>query len=125
MEKRKDNRMKKSLIFLALIGALLISACGPAATPTAALPTTAPEATEATEATDAPAPTEEPQGEPVTISYALWEQTQVPAHEQIIAAFEEQHPNINVEIQLVPWSEYWNKLQTALAGGEAYDVFWM
>jgi len=119
------NTMKKSLIFLTLIAALLIAACGPAATPTSEPPTSAPEVTQATEPTEAPAPTEASQGEPVTISYALWEQTQVPAHEQIIAAFEAKHPNINVEIQLVPWSEYWNKLQTALAGGEAYDVFWM
>ena len=26
---------------------------------------------------------------------------------------------------MVPWGNYWDKLQTAVAGGEAYDVFWM
>jgi multiple sugar transport system substrate-binding protein len=61
----------------------------------------------------------------VTITYAIWEQMQVDAHKQIIAAFEAKHPNIKVDLQLVPWSEYWNKLQTAQAGGEAFDVFWM
>lgn len=60
-----------------------------------------------------------------TISYAIWDNNQLPAHEQIVAAFEAEHPDINVEIQVVPWGEYWTKLQTAVAGGEAYDVFWM
>jgi multiple sugar transport system substrate-binding protein len=61
----------------------------------------------------------------VTITYAIWDNNQLPAHEQIIAAFEAEHPNINVEPQVVPWANYWDKLQTAVAGGEAYDVFWM
>src|SRR5688572_10992281 len=61
----------------------------------------------------------------VTITYAIWDNNQLPAHEQIIAAFEAEHPNINVEPQVVPWGNYWDKLQTAVAGGEAYDVFWM
>ena len=60
-----------------------------------------------------------------TISYAIWDNNQLPAHEQIVAAFEEEHPDINVDIQVVPWGNYWDKLQTAVAGGEAYDVFWM
>ena len=60
-----------------------------------------------------------------TISYAIWDNNQLPAHEQIVAAFEEEHPDVNVDIQVVPWGNYWDKLQTAVAGGEAYDVFWM
>lgn len=63
--------------------------------------------------------------DPVTISYAIWDNNQLPAHEEIIAAFEAENPNINVEIQVVPWGNYWERLQTALAGGDAYDVFWM
>lgn len=61
----------------------------------------------------------------VTITYALWDNNQLPAHQQIIDAFEAEHPNINVEPQVVPWGNYWEKLQTAVAGGDAYDVFWM
>ena len=61
----------------------------------------------------------------VTITYAIWDNNQLPAHEQIIAAFEADHPNIHVDAQVVPWGNYWDKLQTAVAGGEAYDVFWM
>ena len=63
--------------------------------------------------------------EQVTITYAIWDNNQLPAHEQIIAAFEAENPDIKVEPQVVPWGNYWDKLQTAVAGGEAYDVFWM
>ncbi|MBX3066573.1 MAG: sugar ABC transporter substrate-binding protein [Anaerolineae bacterium] len=61
----------------------------------------------------------------VTITYALWDNNQLPAHQQIVAAFEKENPNIKVDIQVVPWGNYWDKLQTAVAGGEAYDTFWM
>lgn len=121
--------MLKKSTFLMLILALALSACDGAST-------TATQATPAQADTAAPAPTtagatEAPATEPpapaeqVTITYAFWQSDQVAAHEQIIAAFEAQNPNVNVEIQLVPWAEYWNKLLTAQAGGEAYDVFWM
>lgn len=63
--------------------------------------------------------------EDVTLSYAIWDNNQLPAHEQIIEAFEAENPGVNVEIQVVPWGNYWERLQTALAGGDAYDVFWM
>ena len=60
-----------------------------------------------------------------TITYAIWDNNQLPAHEQIVAAFQEENPDVSVDIQVVPWGNYWDKLQTAVAGGEAYDVFWM
>ena len=63
--------------------------------------------------------------ENVTLSYALWDQAQVPAMQQIIDEFEKAYPDINVKIQLTPWSDYWTKLQTAATGGSAPDVFWM
>ena len=47
------------------------------------------------------------------------------AVEQQIAAFKELHPNITIEPQVVPWYDYWTKLQTGVAGGSTYDVFWM
>ena len=64
-------------------------------------------------------------GEEVTITYGIWDSAQQAGIEQQIAAFKEVQPNITVEIQLTPWSDYWTKLQTAVAGGEAFDVFWL
>nr|WP_260986857.1 extracellular solute-binding protein [Paenibacillus terrae] len=61
----------------------------------------------------------------VTLTYGLWDQVQQPAMEKIIAKFEEQHPDIHVEIKLTPWNEYWTKLETAATGGNLPDVFWI
>jgi multiple sugar transport system substrate-binding protein len=60
-----------------------------------------------------------------TLTYAIWDNNQLPAHEQIVEAFQTEHPDIQVTIEVVPWANYWEKLQTAAAGGELYDVFWM
>jgi multiple sugar transport system substrate-binding protein len=64
-------------------------------------------------------------GEEIKITYGFWDDAQRPAVEQQIAAFKELHPNITIEPQVVPWDDYWTKLQTGVAGGSTYDVFWM
>lgn len=64
-------------------------------------------------------------GGKVTLSYAVWDQPQVPAAKRIIAEFHRSHPNINVKVQVTPWDDYWTKLRTAATGGSAPDVFWM
>jgi len=63
--------------------------------------------------------------EDVTITYAIWDNNQLPAHEQIMEAFMEANPGIKVDIQVLTWGNYWEKLQPAVAGCAAYDVFWM
>lgn len=62
---------------------------------------------------------------PVTLSYGIWDQNQAPALEEVVATFEEANPNIDVEIQVTPFAQYWTKLQAAAGGGAAPDVFWM
>jgi multiple sugar transport system substrate-binding protein len=59
------------------------------------------------------------------ITYAFWNAAQQPAIEAQVEAFEAQHPDIEVSLQVVPFNEYWTKLQTGVAGGAAFDVFWM
>lgn len=60
-----------------------------------------------------------------TITYGLWDQNQVPAIEENIAAFNEQYPNITVNVSVTPFSEYWTKLQTQASSDTLPDVFWM
>lgn len=62
---------------------------------------------------------------PVTISYGIWDDTFKPFMDEIITAFEERNPDIRVDLQIVPWGNYWDKLQTALTGEQAWDVFWI
>jgi multiple sugar transport system substrate-binding protein len=61
----------------------------------------------------------------VSIGYGMWDADQVPAMQEVIAAFRAEHPDIDVTIQLTPWATYWTKLQTSIVGGGAPDVFWM
>ncbi len=123
--------MKKKILLFVLIGALLLTSCAQAAPTSEPVVQPAEPVVQPAEPVVQPtqpkeSPTQPPaQAAQVTITYAIWEQMQVDAHQQIIAAFEAQHPNIKVDLQLVPWSEYWNKLQTAQAGGSSFDVFWL
>lgn len=64
-------------------------------------------------------------GGKTTLQYGIWDQEQQPAMEKIVAAFEDENPDIDVKIQLTPYSNYFTKLQTAATGGSAPDVFWM
>lgn len=61
----------------------------------------------------------------VTLSYAVWDKTQVPVMQQLADAFTQTHANIHVDVQLTPWDDYWTKLKAAVTGGAAPDVFWM
>ena len=64
-------------------------------------------------------------GGEVTISYGIWDEIQKPAMQKIAAAFEKEHPNVTIDIQVTPYEQYFTKLQTAATGGSAPDVFWM
>jgi multiple sugar transport system substrate-binding protein len=64
-------------------------------------------------------------GENVTITYGFWDAAQRPAVDAQIAAFKTLHPNITVEPQIVPWDDFWTKIQTGVAGGSTFDTFWM
>lgn len=88
---------------------LLLSACSKPAAPAPA---------------PAPAPAAQP-AEPVEITYAFWDQNQEPTIKSVIAKFNEKFPQIKVTTAVTPWGGYWEKLQTVVAGGEAYDVFWL
>lgn len=62
---------------------------------------------------------------PVQITYSVWAGTQTPAMQEIITAFEEENPDIDVELLELPWPQYWSTLQTGAQGGTAPDAFWM
>ncbi|MET1052178.1 MAG: sugar ABC transporter substrate-binding protein [Mycetocola sp.] len=60
-----------------------------------------------------------------SITYGLWDQNQVAAIEENIAAFNEEYPNIEVNVNVTPYAEYWTKLQTQASSDTLPDVFWM
>ena len=64
-------------------------------------------------------------GEEVTINYFTF--SAAPDHiedlDAIIAAFEEENPNITIETQTASFDDYFTSLQTQVAGGSAPDTF--
>ena len=60
-----------------------------------------------------------------SITYGVWDQNQVPAIEENIAAFNEIYPDIDVTVNVTPFAEYWTKLQTQASSDTLPDLFWM
>lgn len=118
----KTNRFVWMCISLLIVWATLLTACGSAATPSSAPETEAPSV-----ATEAPttAPTEAPveSAEPVTIQY--WHTHSDPETaqlDQVITAFEEANPGIQVETSRYAYNDYKTALLTAISSGDVPDV---
>ncbi|MBJ8349082.1 ABC transporter substrate-binding protein [Streptococcus zalophi] len=65
------------------------------------------------------------QSDKVEISYAIWDSGQEPGIRQIADKFEEENPNIKIDIQVVSWDAYWTMLEAGATGGSLPDTFWM
>ncbi len=61
----------------------------------------------------------------VTLSYASWDTEQAPGLRAMLDEFENQNPNIKVEMETTPWDQYWVKLEAATTGGNMPDVVTM
>jgi multiple sugar transport system substrate-binding protein len=104
ISRRKGNLMKKRLImlFMILLGLFVIAGCSDSGTTSG-----------------------NSKDGKVEITYGFWDKKQVPAVEEIIKRFNEKNPNINVKIELTPYGQYFQKLETAATGGALPDVMWM
>ncbi len=70
-----------------------------------------------------PAAAQEPSGD---ITYAIWgDPAELSNQIALVETFEAQHPDINVDVTVSDWDQYWTSLQTSIAGGDAPDVFAM
>lgn len=64
--------------------------------------------------------------EPVTLRFTWWGNDARTANtEAVIAAFEEENPNITIEPQFTDWNGYWDKLATETAANDAPDIIQM
>lgn len=96
----KSLRKQPRLIFIAfLFLALLLSACG------------------------GPGSSSQSSG-PVTLTFGWWSND--PQKDQSMRAwldsFEKTHANIKIKSEIIPWGNYWDKVKTTTAGGNAYDL---
>ncbi|CAM4325158.1 raffinose/stachyose/melibiose transport system substrate-binding protein [Paenibacillus endophyticus] len=97
---------------------LLLAACGgnngaPAATEEAGN-----KGAEESEATQAPV-----EEKPVTISFMHFKSDVTDGVAKIVEQFENENPNIKVEVQPVKYDDYYTLIKTKLAGGDIIDVF--
>ena len=64
-----------------------------------------------------------PAGGPVTITWALWGSPEEVASHKIVAdAFMKEHPEIKIEIWSQPWGDYFTKIKTLWASGDAKAI---
>ena len=57
------------------------------------------------------------------IRYFTWTQEQEPGDRITLGEFQKENPNISVDLQILPWDQYWQKIQTEIAGSATADVF--
>ncbi|MER7005885.1 sugar ABC transporter substrate-binding protein [Dactylosporangium sp. NPDC000555] len=63
-------------------------------------------------------------GRATTVTFRLWDEQVAKAYRESFAEFEKRNSDIKVDVQLVPWADYWTKLPTDIASGTAADIFW-
>ena len=56
---------------------------------------------------------------------SYWDENQKTSIENLVKTFEKNHPDIKVKPELIPWNQYWIKLDAAASAHKAPDVFWM
>ncbi|MGX7163871.1 ABC transporter substrate-binding protein [Enterococcus massiliensis] len=61
----------------------------------------------------------------VNLKLSLWETYEAPGMKEIAKAFEKENPNVNIEVEVTPWDQYWTKMEAASTGGTAPDIITM
>ncbi len=82
---------------------LVVAACGPTPTPEPAVV--------------------EPALEEITLLWGFWGSPEEKAsHERVAQAYMQDHPNVKFEYLYAPWDDYFTKIQTLWAGGDAAAI---
>ncbi|WP_433507396.1 ABC transporter substrate-binding protein [Pseudonocardia halophobica] len=66
-----------------------------------------------------------PQAPATTISLRLWDDQVAKAYGTSFAEFERQNPDIRVDLDVVPYADYFVSLNAQLANGTGDDIFWL
>lgn len=67
----------------------------------------------------------EPHGNKIVVRVRVWGTSIADAYRQSFAEFNRTHPDIEVRVNMVAYSTYFNTLRTDVAGGGADDIFWL
>ena len=72
------------------------------------------------------APDDAPEGEgATTVTVRLWDEQVAAAYEQSFDEFSRQNPDVRVQVNVVPWKDYFVRLPLDVAGGTMDDVYWL
>lgn len=105
--------MKRPFLALAAATALVLSACSPSGD------------SGDKENTGSGDQNTSSSGAQTTVTFRLWDESAKPAYEESFKEFMAQNPDIKVEIQQVPWQQYWERMPRDLASGDMADIFWV
>ncbi|AFJ34895.1 MULTISPECIES: extracellular solute-binding protein [Mycobacterium] len=67
----------------------------------------------------------QPHGGKTIVTVRIWGDQIAAAYRQSFQEFSRTHPDIDVHVNLVAYSTYFNTLRTDVAGGSADDIFWL
>ncbi|SEE82165.1 ABC transporter substrate-binding protein [Ruania alba] len=59
-----------------------------------------------------------------TVTFRLWDDAAAAAYEESFEAFTEANPDITVDVETVPWANYWDRLPQDIGSGTMADIFW-
>jgi multiple sugar transport system substrate-binding protein len=59
-----------------------------------------------------------------TVVFRIWDEEQEPGYKKSIDAFMAAHSGIKVQLEQLPYPDYWTKIITESAAGKGADVFW-
>ncbi|MFC5952343.1 ABC transporter substrate-binding protein [Pseudonocardia lutea] len=66
-----------------------------------------------------------PQAPATTVTLRLWDDQVAKAYGTSFAEFERQNPDLRVDLDVVPYSDYFVSLNAQLANGSGDDIFWL
>ena len=71
-------------------------------------------------------PDDAPDAEGVTtVSLRLWDEDVAAAYEESFAEFSRQNPDVAVQLNVVPWADYFTRLPLDVSSGSADDIYWV
>lgn len=59
-----------------------------------------------------------------TVTFRLWDENAAKAYKESFDAFTSHNPDIKVNVEVIPWGQYWEQLPLDIQSGDMADIFW-
>ena len=59
------------------------------------------------------------------LKFQIWDIAQRDGMQAMCDAYTARHPDVDIEVQVTSWGEYWTKLEAAAESNTMPDIFWM